>query len=276
MHFLQLLPTTLFLILMTTGLRAQVNYADSIQQVNHWIDIGEYGQAYFEARRLEATIPPTDSSYLDVVDLSVQLATAIEKFLRLDEQYAEALPYARAITKLIRKNPGKLGANYEKRVPFSIKNQLVNSFGMEDLERADSLRGVLYEMQAEGKLFEGLDEFFNYDFFRYDSLNIWGYEWFAELPEDRYGSSFTKVVYYVYSTDEEGQDKDQLYRLHVLMYHGDNENFDYVLTLYRGEARQTLYCYYYKEDIDYVKLRNDVKAVLSGDFQPCIKTDGKE
>ena len=114
------------------------------------------------------------------------------------------------------------------------------------------------------------------DFFKFEDKNIWGYEWFADLPKDRYSSSFTKVIYYVYSTNPDGSDKDQLYRLHVLMFHGANENFDYVLTKRLEKATEetsgTLYSYTYKEDIDFEKLKNDVKEVLKGNLQPDTKS----
>ncbi len=107
-----------------------------------------------------------------------------------------------------------------------------------------------------------------------------GYEWYAELPKDRFSSSFTKVVYYVYSTLEDGSDDQQLYRLHVLMFHGEDASFDYVLTKYldtaQDESHGTLYAYTYNEEIDFEKLHKDVIRVLEGkaqaDFEKLLET----
>jgi len=57
------------------------------------------------------------------------------------------------------------------------------------------------------------------------------YGWYPELPENRFSSSFTKLVYYVYSTNSDGSDKDQLYRFHVLIFHKEPKEgtFDYIL-----------------------------------------------
>ncbi|MVO08339.1 hypothetical protein GOQ30_04065 [Flavobacterium sp. TP390] len=135
----------------------------------------------------------------------------------------------------------------------------------------------MYAAKKTNLLSEGIDEYFNYDFFKWEDKNVWGYEWFHELPDNRYSSSFTKVVYYVYSTNPDGTDKDQLYRLHVLMFHGDNKNFDYILTkrletASEGEISGSLYSYTYKKDIDFEKLKKDIKEVLKGNLQPNITT----
>ncbi|MBC6994938.1 hypothetical protein QWY85_15730 [Neolewinella lacunae] len=161
-----------------------------------------------------------------------------------------------------------------RKLPFSLKNQIVSNFGLKNYTAADSLRNALYDLYRNESLPDGIDEFFNYDFFKIDSLNIWGYEWFEELPSDRFSSSFTKIVYYVYSTDDEGNDKDQLYRLHVLMYHGNSDKFDYVLTkrleTATNEISGTLWCYTYKDKIDLEKLKMDVMKVINGELNPCL------
>ena len=143
---------------------------------------------------------------------------------------------------------------------------------MEKYDEAEKYKKILYDAYKKKTLQEGIDEFFNFDYFTFEDKNIWGYEWYEELPKDRFSKSFTKVVYYIYSTDEEGNDKDQLYRLHVLMFHGTGQDFDYVLTK-RNETDNstpaaTLYGYYYKKDIDYKKLKQDVIEVLKGNLYP--------
>ncbi len=113
-----------------------------------------------------------------------------------------------------------------------------------------------------------LCHYYNFDFFKIDTLNIWGYEWYDELPKNRFSTSFTKVVYYVYSTNPDGSDKDQLYRLHLIMFHGTDMPFDYIMTRYisteNGEIRGSMYEYTYKENIDYEKLHNDVIEIVKG------------
>ena len=79
----------------------------------------------------------------------------------------------------------------------------------------------------------------------------------------------------MYSTNSDGSDHEQLYRLHVLMFHANNEKFDYVMTLKSGDDSnafsQSLYQYTYKENIDYQQLQKDVKAIVSGKIKPIGK-----
>jgi hypothetical protein len=90
------------------------------------------------------------------------------------------------------------------------------------------------------------------------------------------------VVYYVYSTNPDGTDKEQLYRLHVLMFHKLDENtpFDYVLTkrleTATNEKSGTLYAYTYKENIDFKKLEADIREVLKGNYQPDTKSAARK
>jgi len=132
----------------------------------------------------------------------------------------------------------------------------------------------LYEFYKQGVLPKGINTSYNFEFFQFEGKNVWGYEWFEELPEDRMSKSFSKIVYYVYSTNTDGSDKDELYSLHVLMFHkiDPSTKFDYVLTkrleTARNEKSGTLYAYTYTKDIDIKKLRADIREVLKGNYQP--------
>jgi len=161
-----------------------------------------------------------------------------------------------------------------------IKNVIVSYFGLGNYEKCQEYKNMLYEAYNSKTLPDGINEYFNFDYFRLDNVNIWGYEWFEELPKDRNSKSFSKVVYYIYSTNPDGSDKDQLYRLHVLMFHGNNKEFDYVMTKRLETAKEeiagTLYSYTYKEDIDYEKLHNDVIQIIKGNLEPDTKRISKK
>jgi hypothetical protein len=140
----------------------------------------------------------------------------------------------------------------------------------------------LYAAYKDKKLPEGIEEYYNFEKFVFDDKNIWGYEWFEELPEDRFSSSFSKIVYYVYSRNSDGSDKDQLYRLHVLMFHNidPSNKIDYVLTkrlaTATDEVSGTLYAYAYTSPVDYEKLRADIREVLKGKYEPDTKSTRKK
>ncbi len=201
-------------------------------------------------------------------------ASYLEEVSRLNEDFEKSLAYGLDALSGIEKGKEIYGDEFAKREYFMIKNITVSYFGLNDFQEGKKWKAKMYEAKEKNVLSEGLDEYFNFDFFKFEGKNVWGYEWFAELPEDRFSSSFTKVVYYVYGTKPDGSDKDQLYRLHVLMFHG-NEKFDYVmdkrLETAKTEVAGTLYAYTYNEDIDFEKLKRDVKEIIKGNLQPDTK-----
>jgi len=145
------------------------------------------------------------------------------------------------------------------------------------LDNAKKYKDLLYKAWKLQQLPTGLDQYFNFSFFKWEGKNVWGYEWFEELPENRFEKSFSKIVYYIYSTNPDGTDKDQLYRLHVLMFHkmDSTVKFDYVLTKRlekaTNEPQGTLYAYTYTKDIDYKKLQADIMEVLKGNYEGDMK-----
>lgn len=251
------------------GFLKEYNYADSLIQSNQ-IDSG-----YLKLKELEIKIPDSDTLYDYTLWYLTGIVSHLESISRSSEDFQSSLNYGLEALELIKKGIKRFDSEFAKREPFMIKNVVVSCFGLGDYAKGQVYKDLLYKAYKDKKLPEGLDEYFNFDFFTIDNKNIWGYEWFAELPKDRFSSSFTKVVYYVYSTNPDGSDKDQLYRLHVLMFHGDNENFDYVLTKQletaKDEIAGTLYDYTYKEDIDYKKLHNDVIQIINGNIEPDTK-----
>jgi len=250
------------------------SYADSIAYGVQVAREVSFQDAYTYFLRLEQQIPPKDTNRLEVTKVLIELGAELEQYFRENEEFEKALPYSQKIYALLKANQKSLPESYTRRFPFALKNQVVSHVGLGQYEEADVLRRELYRMNKKGELPDGIDEYFNFDFFRLDSLNIWGYEWFEPLPKNRFNRSFSKVVYYIYSTDEAGQDKDQLYRLHVLMFHGEAK-FDYVLTKRlakaTGEVSGTLYCYTYQEEIDFAKLKADVVQVVQGNLNPCME-----
>lgn len=78
----------------------------------------------------------------------------------------------------------------------------------------------------------------------------------------------------MYSTDTADQDKDQLYRLHVLMFHGDatTTGFAYILERQQKqdslEIRGSYFGFCYQEALDYEKLHNDVAQIVKWKGHP--------
>lgn len=265
----------LFLFLIPTIGFGQNDYLSQYRKAEKLLEKNIIDSAYVKFKELEKSLPKSDTLYDYALWYKVSTATHLQEINRYQENFEKSLEYAKEALDGIEKGIEIFDEEFAKRKYFMIKNIIVSYYGLGNFEQGKKWKEKMYAAKEENLLPKGIDEYFNYDFFKFEDKNIWGYEWYAELPEDRFSSSFTKVVYYVYSTNPDGLDKEQLYRLHVLMFHGNNENFDYVLDkrleTATDEVSGTLYSYTYKEDIDFEKLKNDVKEVLKGNLRPDTK-----
>ncbi|MFK7747967.1 MAG: hypothetical protein AB8B65_06240 [Kordia sp.] len=267
--------TFLILVLIPILGFSQKNFIDEYKIAEKLLQSAQIDSAYVKFNALEKSVPKNDTIYQYALWYKVATATHLQEVNRYKQKYQQSLEFAEQALDGIEKGIEMFDENFAKRKFFMVKNIIVANYGLGNFEEGEKWKKKMYEAKEQNQLPEGIDQHFNFDFFKFEDKNIWGYEWYAELPEDRFSSSFTKVVYYVYSTNTDGSDKDQLYRLHVLMFHGANDNFDYVmdkrLETAKGEVSGTLYTYNYKEDIDFEKLKNDVKEVLKGNLQPDTK-----
>lgn len=246
--------------------------ADSLFQNN------DFKGAYNIFKDIELKCDKNDTIYNYILWYYTSSATQIEKNYRDNQQFDSSLYYGLGALKLIEKAKPYFDETFATREFFMIKNVVVSYFGLGQLDSAKKYKDILYKAYKEKKLPKGMNDYFNFSFFKWEDKNVWGYEWFEDLPEDRFSKSFSKIVYYVYSTNPDGTDKDQLYRLHVLMFHNidPSNKIDYVLTkrleTAKNEVSGTLYAYTYTKDIDYRKLQADIKEVLKGNYQPDTKT----
>lgn len=246
--------------------------ADSLMQKN------EFKAAYNIFKDIEPKCNSTDTIYSYILWYYTSATTQIEKAFRENQQFDSSLVYALEALKLIEKGKPLFDEKFASREYFMTKNIVVSYFGLGQIENAIQYKDKLYQAYKDKKLPNGLDEYFNFTFFKWEDKNVWGYEWYEDLPEDRFSKSFSKIVYYVYSTNPDGTDKDQLYRLHVLMYHNidPSNKIDYVLTkrleTAKNEVSGTFYAYTYTKDIDYKKLQADIKEVLKGNYEPDTKS----
>jgi len=265
-----------FILLLTPVIGFSQNHLlDEYSKAENFLQLNQIDSAYVKFKNVENRLIKNDTLYEYALWYRTITATHLEKINRLNERFDKSLEFGLDALDGIEKGKEFFDNEFAKREYFMMKNIIVSQYGLSNFEEGKKMKAKMYEAKKNKLLPDGLDEYFNYDFFKLENKNIWGYEWFAELPENRYSSSFTKVIYYVYSTNPDGSDKDQLYRLHVLMFHGDGKNFDYVMTKRLETATEdiagTLYDYTYKEDIDFEKLKNDVIQIIKGNLKPDTK-----
>lgn len=169
----------------------------------------------------------------------------------------------------------------EKRY-FAWKDIVVANFGLQRREKAREYQLKLYDAYKNKQLPQGINEYYNFHKFTWQGLNVWAYEWFPDLGDKETEGSFSKHVYYFYSTDIYGNDKDQLFRLHTIKVHkrpGDNMP-DFVLTFRQqnkdGETSRSLWDYTFKHPVDYGKLDKAVLDFLEKNEAMILTLQGEE
>ncbi len=231
-------------------------------------------EAYSIFKEIEPICNKEDTLYNYILWYYTSVTLNLESEARMAEKFDSSLKYGLETLNLIEKGKKIFDKEFAEREYWMIKNIVVSYFGLGEFDKANTYREKLYAAYKQKKLPDGLDGYFNFDFFTLNDKNIWGYEWYPALPKNRSSSSFTKIVYYVYSTNPDGSDKDQLYRFHVLMFHREPEKgkFDYILEkqIETDEAKisGSYYKYTYFENIDYKKLKTDIKEIVTNNIQP--------
>lgn len=269
---------SLFAILTITTLTfGQATIKEKYVQAETLLKANEIKEAYNLFKELKPQVSTKDTLYNYVVWYYVSATSELESEYRKKEDFENSLKYGLEALQTIQDNKQFFDERFAKREQWMNKNIVVSYFGLGQFDNAKMYKEKLYQGYKDETLPKGIDEYFNYDFFKLKDKNIWAYEWYPELPDDRSSSSFTKIVYYVYSTNADGSDKDQLFRFHVLMFHQDAKDakFDYLLERQIETEDATIsgsyYQYTYKKDIDYKKLREDVKEIVTNKIEPSSK-----
>jgi hypothetical protein len=269
-----------FLILAPFIIFSQNDNLTQFQKAINFNSINKPDSAYHLFKKLETHVLKSDSLYPFLLSNKVLSIIELEKESRLSENFQQSLDYGLEALKAFQVVKGEMSQEVLKKEYVIIKNVIISCFGVGDFENAKKWRALLYKAQKAGLLSGALAKTFNFDFFTVDDLNVYGYEWYAEYPKSAYDkSNFTKVIYYVYSRNPDGSDKEQLFRLHLLKFNGNVRNMDYVLTKKSGsgpdETSVTLYAYPYVKYIDYEKLQADVREIAKGNIKNYFKDNRK-
>ncbi|HRG90370.1 MAG TPA: hypothetical protein PLW44_15205 [Chitinophagales bacterium] len=257
------------------NITVQCQQADSLLQVQNF-------SAAYKIIKQVALSNINDTLYPDALWYYVAAATMLEKEQRLNEKWDSALIYAMEVLAAIEKGENYFKDKFAIRKYWMYKNIIVSYFGLRDLNNAKKYQQKLYAGYKNKTLPVGLDQYYNFEFFKWQGKNVWGYEYYPQLGDPETEGSFSKIVYYIYSTKEDGTDKDQLYRLHVLKFHkfDNSTKFDYVLTKRLDAATEevsgTFYSYTYNKQIDYQKLMADIREVLNGNYNPSTQSTIKK
>lgn len=257
---------------------AQTTIGQQYQKADSLLQRDKYLEAYKILKEIEPKCDKKDTLYSYILWYYTSSVSMLELEHRSKEDWTNSLNYGLEALKAIEKGKEVFDEKFAAREYWMYKNIIVSYFGLGQRDKAKTYQDKLYRAYKDNKLPDGLDEYYNFEFFKWENKNVWGYEWYPELGDPETKGSFSKIVYYVYSTNPDGTDKEQLYRLHVLKFHKlDNSiKFDYVLTkrleTATDEASGTLYAYTYEKPIAYSKLHADIREVLKGNYEPDTKS----
>jgi hypothetical protein len=273
---------TIILLTVTTLAFSQSDILSKYHKADSLLQVDKYLEAYTILKEIEPQCDKKDTLYNYILWYYVGATSELENQNRTAEEFDKSLQYGLEALKLIEKGKSYFDEKFASREYWMHKNLIVSYFGLGQYDQAETHKKILYKAYKEKELPDGIDQYFNFSFFKWEDKNVWGYEWYPELGDPETEGSFSKIVYYVYSTNSDGSDKDQLYRLHVLKFHKfDNSvKFDYVLTkrleTATNEVSGTLYAYTYDKKIDYIKLQADIREVLKGNYEPDTKSTIKK
>lgn len=252
----------------------QTDFLKSYKTADSLVASKNYFDAYSIFKEIEPEIDNNDTLYSYVLWYYTTTTTQLEAQNAMAERWESAVKFGLEALTLIEKGKSLFDESFASSEYWMHKNLVVAYNGLGQIENAQKHKEFLYKAYKKKELPDGINEYFNFSFFKWKDKNIWGYEWYPELPTNRSSSSFTKDVYYVYSTNPDGTDKDQLFRFHVLMFHQDTKNpkFDYLLEIQQESESELIsgsyYRYTYQEKIDYIKLKKDVIEILENNIQP--------
>lgn len=264
----------MLLLAVTVSTNAQISLVRIYDASEILLEANKPIEAWKLLKDVEPTCDRTDTLYPYILWNTLSATTRLELHYRSKEKFDSSFYFGQQALQLIEKGALYFKATFVNRKYWMYKNLVISSFGLNKPVQAKRYQQLLYKAYKEKKLPEGMDQYYNFTYFKWKGKNVWGYEWYSEPGDPDAKGSYSKIIYYVYSTNADGTDKEQLYRLHVSKSH-NNDNavkLNYVLSKQlenaQNEVSGILYGYTYQQKINYAKLQADIKQVLRENYFP--------
>jgi hypothetical protein len=273
------LSALILLILFNCQLFAQNDLDQDLKKAKKYYKNGSYGNSVKILRQVLWVAEKSDTMfYTEVVNgLCYSLYHNLHEMVLLETQWDSVISLSKEYLKIIKEDSIFANPELQSKKYWIYKNLIVAHHGIGDTLVSEKYRKLLYEAKKQDILPEGLANYFNFEKIVYKDLNIWGYEWFAELGDKETEGSFSKHVYYIYSRDSKGKDKEQLYTLETVKIHKfSGSEPDFVLTkrIYSkdSEKSQTLWTYTFRNPIKYSELHQVILEFLNNNTKPETET----
>lgn len=265
MKFLKLI----LILLVSITTTAQTNIATDYDNALKLYNAKQYLEAYTAFKTLKSQLIEKDALYTDVVKYLTASTTELEQSARLKGDYQTSLKYSLEAVDLLKGNTSNFDGNASNKELLMNQNIIVAYTGLEKYADANSYKQVLYNRNRENTLPMALSGYFNSEYFKVGDKNVWVYEWYDDAFSERVSNNFSKVVYFVYSTDADGQNKESLYRLHLLPNkdkgnYSLEKQFDRNTKQFGSKFNQVTFA----KELDYKALKKEVITIIAQGLTP--------
>lgn len=248
------------------------NKADSLMKKKN------YSAAYQILKAIEPSVKKADVLSEKIISHYIVAITLMEKRERLSEKWDSSLFYGQEGLRIIQLWKPFFEIEFAEREFWMHKNLIVTYFGLNQIEKAQVHKELLYKAYKKKRLPKGIDICYNFSYFKWRDKNIWGYEFYPEIGDKEVEDRYTKIIYLIYSTKPDGSDDKQLYRFHVIKYHrleDSNLKYDYVLERQTDtkieRIWESFYKYTYQKKINYIKLKKDIVEIMETNSTPTVE-----
>ena len=259
----------LLLFLLPITIYSQANYQQEYQQANELLRNNEFEKGYVKLKDLESKIAKSEALYSTTLESLLGAIEHLEAEFRMKENFNTSLKYGLEALELIKKGKKYIKPETAKLELFMVKNVAISYSGLKKYEEAKTYKKLLYKAYKKKTLPKELNECFNFDYFKWEDKNVWGYEWYNNDI-----SNTAKIIYYVYSTNPDGSNNEQIVALNVNRSARDTKGYHYIMPDLLNKANSSdnnhslSKIYTYEKGIDYQKLNSDVKTILKTYYQP--------
>lgn len=234
-----------------------------------YFDKKDYQTALELYKGIKAQLKSTDKDYPYTVNKIATSLFNLEQEADKKDDFSKSLEFSNEFIDLIDVEAKYIEPKLAAKKYWMYKNIIVAYFGLDQRDKAKSYQDKLYDAYKNKQLPEGINEYYNFEKFVYNNQNVWGYEWFAALGDKETKGSFSKQIYYVYSRDDKGNNKDQLFTLETAKVKKlKNTEPDFVLTkrFYSATDKlsESIWSSTFNNPVDYIKLHNAVVDYLKG------------
>jgi len=273
----KILIVGIVLVGMSLAVSAQSGQLQKLKDAFGYLDKKDFSNSLKLFRELHSQVDRTDPSFSYVASGTAESLFSMLLDVMKRNDWKWTIDLSNEFLKLLEEDASVLDPSWLKKKHWVHKDLVVAHFGLGQWDLAKRYQDLLYDAYHKNQLPEGIDRQYNFEKFVHNGMNVWGYESYGPLEASGQGTSFSKHVYYVFSRDAEGNDKDSLFTLETVKVHKLTEDLpDFVLTkrVYQKDQveTETYWAFTFNDPIDYEELHRRIVEFLNGGFTPDSKS----